>query len=160
MGSPSLIVPARKMTVGPALLLLLVLWPAAAQEESPYEKFQRQHVDTAPGWEQDLDLYCKLMIQRRNVSVDFCKPVNSFIHKELEVITAVCGAAGTPCPGNYHYSNSNFTVTDCRAMGAWPNCNYRGSQDQKQICLACDNGEPVHYGRPAECGKKAGWGGN
>ncbi|XP_067398643.1 ribonuclease-like [Emydura macquarii macquarii] len=148
------------MTLGPALLLLLVLWPAAAQRETPYEKFQRQHVDTAPGWEPDPSRYCNLMMPRRNMTVGFCKQLNSFVHGDLGLITNVCGAGGTPRHGDFHYSNSPFNVTDCRARGAWPNCNYRGSQDQKRICLACTNGVPVHYAKPAVCSKKAFWGGD
>ncbi|XP_067419813.1 ribonuclease-like [Emydura macquarii macquarii] len=139
------------MTVGATLLLLLTLWPAAAQGETQCEKFQRQHVDIAPGWEPDLSLYCRCMMLLRDMTVDFCKQLNSFIHRDLAVITAVCSAGGTPRHGDFHYSNSPSNVTDCRARGAWPNCNYWGSEDKKQICLACDNGEPVHYGRPADC---------
>ncbi|XP_039354948.1 ribonuclease-like [Mauremys reevesii] len=149
--------PAMKTRLSPGLLLLIFLLPAclaAAGRETPYEKFQRQHVDTSGSWEPDPNRYCNLMMPRRNMTVSFCKDLNSFIHGALAVITAVCGSGGTWHHGDFYYSNSPFQVTDCQTTGAsrWPHCIYRGDGRSRRICVACQNGQPVHYARPSVCG--------
>ncbi|XP_030395659.1 ribonuclease-like isoform X1 [Gopherus evgoodei] len=149
--------PAMKTRLGPGLLLLIFLLPAcltAAGRETPYEKFQRQHVDTSGSWEPDPNRYCNLMMPRRNMTVSFCKDLNSFVHGALAMITAVCGSGGTWHHEDFYYSNSPFQVTDCQTTGAsrWPRCIYRGDICSKRICVACKNGQPVHFAQPSVCG--------
>ncbi|XP_050774003.1 ribonuclease-like [Gopherus flavomarginatus] len=149
--------PAMKTRLGPGLLLLIFLLPAcltAAGRETPYKKFQRQHVDTSGSWEPDPNRYCNLMMPRRNMTVSFCKDLNSFVHGALAMITAVCGSGGTWHHEDFYYSNSPFQVTDCQTTGAsrWPRCIYRGDICSKRICVACKNGQPVHFARPSVCG--------
>uniref|UniRef100_A0A8C4Y5R9 Ribonuclease A-domain domain-containing protein n=1 Tax=Gopherus evgoodei TaxID=1825980 RepID=A0A8C4Y5R9_9SAUR len=133
-----------KTRLGPGLLLLIFLFPAcltAAGRETPYEKFQRQHVDTSGSWEPDPNRYCNLMMPRRNMTVSFCKDLNSFVHGALAMITAVCGSGGTWHHEDFYYSNSPFQVTDCQTTGA-SRC---GSSSTSRIVIACVDGEPVHF---------------
>ncbi|KAM7150790.1 ribonuclease-like [Macrochelys suwanniensis] len=149
--------PAMKKRMGPCLLLLIFLLPAclaAAWRETPYEKFQRQHVDTSGRWEPDPNRYCNLMMPRRSMTVSSCKDLNSFVHGALAGIAAVCGSGGRRHHGDIYYSNSPFQVTDCKTTGAshWPRCDYKGVVSSKRICVACENGQPVHYALPSVCG--------
>ncbi|XP_048676278.1 ribonuclease isoform X1 [Caretta caretta] len=148
--------PTMKKRMGPGLLLLIFLllaYMAMARRETPYEKFQRQHVDTSRSWEPDPNRYCNLMMLRRNMTVSSCKELNSFVHGVLAGVVAICSSEGTWHHGNFYYSNSPFPVTDCQTTGAslWPRCIYRGAVSHKRICVACTNEQPVHYALPSVC---------
>ncbi|XP_074838839.1 ribonuclease-like [Carettochelys insculpta] len=148
--------PRTRMGPGPLPLLLPLLLSAGlgtAQRETPFQKFQRQHVDPSPRWEPDPRVYCNRMMAQRRMTVPVCKEINSFVHGALDGIVAVCGRGGTLIHGNYHYSNAPFLVTDCQLTGGSrsPNCIYRGVYGPKRICVACDGGRPVHYAHPRVC---------
>nr|XP_056719009.1 ribonuclease-like [Euleptes europaea] len=135
----------------PMLLLLLALLgplPASAQRENRHQKFQRQHVDY-PKTNPDLDArrYCNLMMQRRGMASNACKPTNTFIHGNPEDVDAVCTHGGTYSSENYYDSNTPFESTSCRITGGSqkPPCNYRGRATSQPIRVACVNGVPVHF---------------
>uniref|UniRef100_A0A8D0BKB5 Ribonuclease A-domain domain-containing protein n=1 Tax=Salvator merianae TaxID=96440 RepID=A0A8D0BKB5_SALMN len=140
---------------GSVLLLLVVLlgpWPAPAQRESRHDKFLRQHLDfpkTNRDW--DARRYCSLMMQRRGMTVDVCKPSNTFIHADHLAVHAICSTGGAYHSENYYDSSASFELTACRLVGGGsqrPPCNYRGKVSNQRIRVACLNGEPVHFKAP------------
>ncbi|XP_054848239.1 ribonuclease-like [Eublepharis macularius] len=140
-------------SVCPILLLLLVLLgplPSSSQRETRHQKFQRQHVDfpkTNPEW--DARRYCNLMMQRRGMSTDTCKPSNTFIHGSPEDVDAICTHGGTYSSDNFYNSNAHFEITSCRITGGSqrPPCNYRGILSSQRVQVACLNSLPVHFKR-------------
>ncbi|XP_048373781.1 ribonuclease-like [Sphaerodactylus townsendi] len=138
-------------SIGPILLLLLALLgplPAFTQRETRHQKFQRQHVDF-PKTSPDLDprRYCNLMMQRRKMAGDTCKPSNTFVHGNPEDVDAVCTHGGVYSSENYYDSNISFEITSCRISGGSqrPPCNYRGRLSTQNIRVACINNMPVHF---------------
>ncbi|XP_067388287.1 ribonuclease-like [Emydura macquarii macquarii] len=136
----------------PALLLLLlvVLLPcglALGRRETRHEKFLRQHVDFPRSSAPDARRYCDLLMARRNLTADACKPTNTFVHAPPAQVDAVCGPGGTPATENYHDSNGPFPLTTCRVTGGSqrPPCSYRGRTSTGRIRVACVGGMPVHY---------------
>uniref|UniRef100_A0A8C3XMM7 Ribonuclease n=1 Tax=Chelydra serpentina TaxID=8475 RepID=A0A8C3XMM7_CHESE len=138
----------------PVLLLLLVLLPAClalGQRETRHEKFHRQHVDFPKTRAPDARRYCNLLMPRRNLTADACKPTNTFIHAGPGEVDSVyvCGRAGRHAGRNLHDSNNRYRITTCRLSGGSPRppCNYRGSSSTRRIRVACVGGLPVHYDR-------------
>uniref|UniRef100_A0A8C1VLA7 Ribonuclease like 2 n=1 Tax=Cyprinus carpio TaxID=7962 RepID=A0A8C1VLA7_CYPCA len=78
-----------------------------------------------------------------------CKPVNSFIQADQDVIKAVCGGGK-----NYRLFQSGqpFPVVTCKLKSGqtYPNCKYRGKLSTCDIVLGCEHGFPVHYERSVE----------
>ncbi|TFJ99628.1 putative RNA-binding protein Luc7-like 1 [Platysternon megacephalum] len=132
------------------LLLLLVLLPAClalGRRETRHEKFHRQHVDFPKTSAPDARRYCNLLMPRRNLTADTCKPTNTFIHAGPAEVDGVCHSGGTPSTENYYDSNVPFELTTCRLAGGAqrPPCNYRGRTSTQRIRVACVGGLPVHY---------------
>ncbi|XP_036054629.1 ribonuclease pancreatic [Onychomys torridus] len=133
------------------LLLLVAGWvqPSLGKETSAM-KFKRQHVDS--GSPSSSPTYCNQMMQRREMTKGSCKPVNTFVHESLEDIQAVCSQENVKCKNgrtNCYKSRSALHITDCHLTGSskYPNCQYKTSQQQKHIIVACEGNPfvPVHF---------------
>ncbi|XP_061445920.1 ribonuclease-like [Rhineura floridana] len=144
-----------QMAAYSVLLLLMVLLgplPAFTQRESRHDKFLRQHIDyPKTGSDVDARRYCNLMMQRRGMTNNVCKPSNTFIHGHHMAVYGICSNEGTYYSGNYYDSNTPFDITSCRLVGGGsqrPPCNYRGRLSFQRVRVACINGEPVHFQMP------------
>uniref|UniRef100_A0A8D0BBI0 Ribonuclease A-domain domain-containing protein n=1 Tax=Salvator merianae TaxID=96440 RepID=A0A8D0BBI0_SALMN len=73
--------------------------------------------------------YCDFMMTNRSLNSDNCKPRNTFINDNPDVIANVCQGDGTPY-GNFTDSKLHFSMVDC---------NYTGGSYPK-----CKHGYPVH----------------
>ncbi|XP_025051228.1 ribonuclease-like [Alligator sinensis] len=129
------------------LLVFLLACFALARRETRHEKFRRQHVDFPKTSIPDARRYCNLLMQQRNLTVDICKPSNTFIHAEPAQVDSVCTSGGTHHDENYYDSNVAFALTACRVVGGSqrPPCNYRPKLSTQRIRVACVNRVPVHY---------------
>ncbi|NP_001093575.1 ribonuclease like 2 precursor [Danio rerio] len=114
--------------------------------ESPYEKFLRQHVDP------DMSVQkCNSEISKRKITAkagNDCKKVNTFIQANKRDVNAVCGNAGNRVVDtNLTKSNQPFPVVTCQLKSGErrPHCQYRGRSSTRYIVLRCDKGWPVHY---------------
>ncbi|KAG2468175.1 ANG4 protein, partial [Polypterus senegalus] len=113
-------------------------------EETPYEKFVRQHIDDS---NVNVDNnYCNTMM--KEINTETCKPVNTFIHANVKAVEDVCLIK--PIHDNIHQSNDKFNVTTCRNKNNTPNppCYYTPENTELKIKIACENNKPVHYERP------------
>nr|AHI58779.1 pancreatic ribonuclease [Martes flavigula] len=136
----------------PLVLMLLVLGcvqPFLAKE-SQAEKFQRQHMD--PDTSTVTSSYCNEMMKRRNMTVGFCKPANTFIHEPLPDVQVICFQGNVPCKNtksNCHKSSSKMSITDCHLKNGskYPKCDYETQQQEKFIIVACEcvQYETVHF---------------
>uniref|UniRef100_A0A3B3SE68 Ribonuclease A-domain domain-containing protein n=1 Tax=Paramormyrops kingsleyae TaxID=1676925 RepID=A0A3B3SE68_9TELE len=107
--------------------------------EDPRQKFLKHHV-TKNMTEGDCDNAMK------KVNNENCKPVNTFIvSKEKKAITDICGTAGCTCSSNLRISNKPFEVITCNRVSKKPPCKYMGQKSSKNIILACERNNPVHY---------------
>ncbi len=113
-----------------------------------YQKFLTQHL--APNVNREM---CTSEIRKRNIGSETgeCKPVNSFIQADENLIKAVC-ARNNRLNSNLFQNNQPFPLVTCRLQrGQWPNCEYyTGRLSTLYIVLACDQGLPVHYERSTE----------
>ncbi|XP_023604751.1 ribonuclease pancreatic [Myotis lucifugus] len=138
------------------LVLLVLGWvQPSLVKESPAMKFQRRHMD--PGGPSNNSNYCNQMMRRRNMTEGRCKPVNTFIHKPLADVQAICLQGNTPCKHgqpNCHKSSSRMKITDCRETNGsqYPNCDYRNSHKERHIIVACAGNPyvPVHFDASVE----------
>uniref|UniRef100_A0A8C8RWJ2 Ribonuclease A-domain domain-containing protein n=1 Tax=Pelusios castaneus TaxID=367368 RepID=A0A8C8RWJ2_9SAUR len=91
--------------------------------------------------------YCNLLMPRRNLTANACKPTNTFIHAEHAEVDSICRSGGTLSTENYYDSHTAFPLTTCRLAGGAqkPPCNYRGRTSTQRIRVACVGGVPVHY---------------
>ncbi|KAL6032463.1 hypothetical protein STEG23_021741 [Scotinomys teguina] len=135
-----------------SLLVLVLGWvqPSLGKESSA-QKFKRQHVDSE-GSSSSSPTYCNQMMKSRDMTKGSCKPVNTFVHEPLEDIQAVCSQINVKCKNgqaNCYKSQSALHITDCRLTGSskYPNCQYKTSQQQKHIIVACEGNPsvPVHF---------------
>ncbi|MGH0161231.1 UNVERIFIED_CONTAM: hypothetical protein FKN15_076451 [Acipenser sinensis] len=134
----------------PALLLLLLLAVMYATlvlaNETPYQKFLRQHYHHG-GMSVQM---CDSEMRKRSL-VNPCKETNSFIIAQKNDIIAVCNKAGksyTTSQGKLMRISLNpFSVVTCKLRGASdrPPCNYRGNSSTRKSVIACENNLPVHY---------------
>lgn len=145
----------KSVALFPVLVLVLLVlgWaqPSLGKETSA-EKFQRQHMDSASSPGNLSPTYCNQMMQRRNMTTGTCKPVNTFVHESVKDVQAVCSQENVTCKNgktNCYKSSNSLHITDCRTTGSskYPNCDYRTSQMQKQIIVACEGNPfvPVHF---------------
>uniref|UniRef100_A0A7N4P6I0 Ribonuclease A family member 1, pancreatic n=2 Tax=Sarcophilus harrisii TaxID=9305 RepID=A0A7N4P6I0_SARHA len=132
-------------------LFLVGLVHQSAGKESPAKKFQRQHMDSENSSVTDRN-YCNHMMKARNMTKGRCKPVNTFIHEPKEVVDAICQEPNITCKNgqpNCHQSSKPMILTHCRQTGAskYPNCQYRASQLNNSIIVACEGKVyvPVHF---------------
>ncbi|XP_059037009.1 ribonuclease pancreatic-like [Mustela lutreola] len=134
------------------VLVLLVLGsvqPSLAKELRA-EKFLRQHIDSNTSTVNAS--YCNQMMKRRNMTVRFCKPVNTFIHEPLPDVQVICFQGNVTCKNgkpNCHQSSSKMCITDCRLKkgSKYPKCDYETKQQEKFIIVACEcvQYETVHF---------------
>nr|Q9WUR4.1 RecName: Full=Ribonuclease pancreatic; AltName: Full=RNase 1; AltName: Full=RNase A; Flags: Precursor [Myodes glareolus]CAB41470.1 pancreatic ribonuclease [Myodes glareolus] len=133
------------------LLVLVFGWvqPSLGKETSA-QKFERQHMDSTGS--SSSPTYCNQMMKRRNMTQGYCKPVNTFVHKPLANVQAVCSQKNVTCKNgnsNCYKSHSALPITDCRLKGnsKYPNCDYQTNQLQKHIIVACEGSPfvPVHF---------------
>nr|AGF41077.1 RNase1 [Rhinopoma hardwickii] len=139
------------------LMLLVLGWvPPSLGKESRTMKFQRQHMDPGnyPGNNSN---YCNEMMRRRKMTQGWCKPVNTFVHESLADVQAICLQGKVTCKNgqpNCHQSHSSMNITDCRltAGSKYPNCEYRTSQKDRHIIVACEGNPyvPVHFDASVE----------
>lgn len=133
------------------LLVLVVGWvQLSLGKETSAMKFERQHVDSDSS--SSSPTYCNQMMKRREMTKGSCKPVNTFVHESLQDIHAVCSQENVKCKNgqtNCYKSHSALRITDCRLTGSskYPNCEYKTSQQQKHIIVACEGNPfvPVHF---------------
>ncbi|XP_035862012.1 ribonuclease pancreatic gamma-type-like isoform X2 [Sander lucioperca] len=122
-------------------------------EETPVEKFKRQHIyqNMAPN-------RCQAVITERDikdVKTNKCKEKNTFIDASYDKVKKVCGDEGEPIKiGNkilrISRENFNFRVVDCKCNenNYFPKCDCSGSSGNKRIVIDCDqNKNPDHYER-------------
>nr|AGF41079.1 RNase1 beta1 [Tadarida brasiliensis] len=132
------------------VLLVLGLVQPSLGQETPAERFQRQHMDS-DGNPNNNPNYCNQMMRRRRMTEGRCKPVNTFVHEPLVDVRAICIQPNIRCrngQNNCHKSRSSMRVTDCRLKNGsrYPNCAYHTSPAKRQITVACDgNRVPVHF---------------
>ncbi|KAK2506687.1 hypothetical protein MC885_002271 [Smutsia gigantea] len=146
----------KSVVLLPLLVLALLVLGCVLGKESPFMKFQRQHMDpgSAPSGSSS---YCNQMMRRRNMTQGWCKPVNTFVHEPLEDVEAVCLQGNVTCKNgqpNCHQSRSSMRITDCRLTGGskYPNCAYRASPKERYIIVACEGKPylPVHFDASVE----------
>ncbi|XP_037358847.1 ribonuclease 4 [Talpa occidentalis] len=136
-----------------SLLLLLVLTllglglvqPSYGQDYM-FQRFLRQHVD--PRVVGGNDGYCNLMMQRRRMTQNHCKPVNTFIHEDIWNIRSICSTTTIQCKnGRMNCHEGVMKVTDCRETGSSraPNCRYRATSSIRHVVIACEAMVPVHF---------------
>nr|AGF41081.1 RNase1 beta3 [Tadarida brasiliensis] len=131
------------------VLLVLGLVQPSLGQESGARKFKQQHMDSNSRHLPNSN-YCNKMMKKRKMTVDACKPVNTFVHESLTDVKAICNQRNIRCKNgqnNCHKSRSSMRVTDCRLTNGsrHPNCKYRTSPAKRQIIVACDkNRVPVH----------------
>ncbi|KAM4881518.1 ribonuclease pancreatic isoform 1-T2 [Thomomys bottae] len=138
------------------LSLLVVGWAQLSlSKETQAMKFLRQHMDSTGS--SSSPTYCNQMMQHRNMTQGWCKPVNTFIHEPLVDIQAVCTQNKISCKDGKsicYQSNDKMNITECRLTGSskYPNCNYRTSQKERHIIVACDGNPfvPVHFDASVE----------
>ncbi|KAF0877875.1 RNAS1 Ribonuclease, partial [Crocuta crocuta] len=136
------------------LLVLVLLALGCVQtslgKESRVMKFQWQHVDSDTTTSSPS--YCNEMMKRRDMTDGWCKPVNTFVHKPLADIQAVCHQRNVTCKNgqpNCHKSTSKMNITNCHLKhgSKYPKCTYQTSQEKKYIIVACEGDPimPVHF---------------
>ncbi|XP_054986769.1 ribonuclease 4 [Sorex araneus] len=138
-----------------SLLLLLVLTllglglikPSYGQDLM-YQRFLRQHMD--PDGAGGTDGYCNVMMQRRRMTWNRCKPVNTFIHENIWTTRSICYTPNIQCKnGNMNCHEGIVKVTDCRESGVSraPNCRYRAMGRTRRVVIACEGNPkvPVHF---------------
>nr|Q9WUV4.1 RecName: Full=Ribonuclease pancreatic; AltName: Full=RNase 1; AltName: Full=RNase A; Flags: Precursor [Niviventer cremoriventer]CAB41482.1 pancreatic ribonuclease [Niviventer cremoriventer] len=135
-----------------SLLVLVLGWvQPSLSKESSADKFKRQHMDTE-GSSNSSPTYCNQMMTRGDMTNGSCKPVNTFVHEPLADVQAICSQENVTCKNgkkNCYKSTSALHITDCRLKGnsKYPNCDYKTSDYQKHIIIACDGNPsvPVHF---------------
>ncbi|XP_058624188.1 ribonuclease-like 3 [Onychostoma macrolepis] len=134
-----------------AVTLLLVLSASFTSQESPYEKFVRQHVGP------DMNEHkCDTEIRDKEIHYPgpekHCKKKNTFIQADEAHIKTVCGTGGKKQSGNLYKSSTPFPVITCELLNPdkHPNCKYKGKKSTPYIILACNGGLPVHYEKEDE----------
>ncbi|XP_012891147.1 PREDICTED: ribonuclease pancreatic [Dipodomys ordii] len=138
------------------LALLVLTWVQVSMgKESQAMKFLRQHMDSDGS--SSSPTYCNLMMQHRNMTQGWCKPVNTFVHEPVEDVQAVCFQKKISCKDGQsicYQSNARMNITDCRLTGnsKYPNCTYRTSQKERHIIVACEGNPyvPVHFDASVE----------
>ncbi|XP_076787182.1 ribonuclease pancreatic-like [Arvicanthis niloticus] len=135
------------------LFVLVLGWvqPSLGQE-SKVEKFKRQHIDPE-GFFNGSPTYCNEMMASQKMTEGSCKPKNTFVHKSLEDVQAVCSQEKVTCKNkknNCYKSKATMQITDCSLLGnsKYPNCKYKTTHNlQKQIIVACEGNpsQPVHF---------------
>ncbi|XP_012589423.1 PREDICTED: ribonuclease 4 [Condylura cristata] len=131
------------------LLELVLVRPSYGQNRM-FQRFLRQHVD--PQGAGGNDGYCNLMMQRRRMTQNQCKRVNTFIHEDIWNIRSICSTTNIPCKnGRMNCHEGVVKVTDCRETGSSraPNCRYRATTSPRRVVIACDGSPelPVHFDR-------------
>nr|CDG32146.1 TPA: ribonuclease A C3 [Sorex araneus] len=143
------------------LLALMLLGPRCSlSQETPAQRFMRQHIVGAVPPSTDTT-YCDDMMLRRHINEYSCKESNSFVHTAPLSATAVCRERLTACRNgivNCHKSVSAMYVTKCNLRGGsrYPNCEYRNNLVRAHIVVLCNDQTPplpVHldhlvYGPP------------
>ncbi|KAM9645557.1 ribonuclease 4 [Trichechus inunguis] len=129
------------------LLGLVLVQPSYGQDRM-YQRFLRQHVD--PQGTGGNDSYCNLMMQRRKMTTNRCKPFNTFIHENIWNIHSICSTTNIQCKnGKMNCHESVVKVTDCKETGSSraPNCRYRAMANTRRVVIACDGNPkvPVHF---------------
>nr|Q9WUX6.1 RecName: Full=Ribonuclease pancreatic; AltName: Full=RNase 1; AltName: Full=RNase A; Flags: Precursor [Uranomys ruddi]CAB41486.1 pancreatic ribonuclease [Uranomys ruddi] len=141
----------KSLILFPLLVLVLGWVQPSLARESPAMKFERQHMDS-DGASSSSSTYCNQMMKRREMTKESCKPVNTFVHEPLADVQAVCSQENVTCKNgkqNCYKSTSALHITDCRLKdnSKYPNCDYKTSQYQKHIIVACEGNPyvPVHF---------------
>ncbi|XP_036300744.1 ribonuclease 4-like isoform X1 [Pipistrellus kuhlii] len=155
---------ALQKTLSLLLLLLLTLLGLRLVKlfygETPYEKFQRQHVDSEESG--DTDLYCNTMMEKRGMTSGHCKDFNTFIHENIRTINNICKNPHIRCKrGTMNCHEGVVKVTDCKhthfkapyssdrvIMERYqpPTCNYQAWASTRRVVIACEDNPlvPVH----------------
>ncbi|XP_067397555.1 ribonuclease-like, partial [Emydura macquarii macquarii] len=96
------------------LLVLLATWLALARGETPFQRFQRQHVAPPKTGDENERAYCNRMMQDRDMTSPVCKPYNTFIHDGYRKrITDLCIAVWKPQGGVKRESRIEFPLINC-----------------------------------------------
>uniref|UniRef100_A0AAZ1X2S5 Ribonuclease A-domain domain-containing protein n=1 Tax=Oreochromis aureus TaxID=47969 RepID=A0AAZ1X2S5_OREAU len=154
-GAPS--TPTETMRIMFAGLLLVLLFdtglsklanlqPKQQQNETPYEKFRRQHVDAKMSAEK-----CDTEIKNRQIyDVNSrCKFTNTFILSDDKEVKAICNGQGRyDRKSRMTKSVSKFSVVICKLKKKRtrePKCQYEGKRLTNRIILVkCKGKLPVH----------------
>ncbi|KAM5235244.1 ribonuclease 4-like [Ctenodactylus gundi] len=130
-----------------ALLGLGLVQPSFGQDRM-YQRFLRQHVHSQQTG--GSDHYCNVMMQRRRMTNQQCKPVNTFIHETVWNIRSICSTTNIECKnGRMNCHEGVMKVTDCKETGSSraPNCRYRAFPSTRRVVIACEGNPevPVHF---------------
>ncbi|XP_039462467.1 ribonuclease-like [Oreochromis aureus] len=116
------------------------------QNETPYEKFKRQHVDAKMTAKK-----CEAEIKNKQIyNVDnSCKDTNTFILSDYEKVKAICNGHGSPHKNTcLTESKAKFSIVKCELKnngGRKPNCQYKGKLLTNRIVVVQCGGLPVHF---------------
>lgn len=128
-------------------LLLLLLSADGLANETPYDKFKRQHVDATMTKDN-----CDTQISRKKIYKNGveCKPINTFILSQEETVKSICNGVGRVVDQNEGKTESNiqFRVVVCTLNSGKiePNCKYDGEDlTGRRVVVKCKNKLPVHY---------------
>lgn len=116
------------------------------QNETPDEKFKRQHVDAKMTAKK-----CDAVIKNKQIyNVDnTCKDTNTFILSDYEKVKAICNGHGSPHKNTcLTESKAKFSIVKCELKnngGRKPKCQYKGKLLTNRIVVVQCGGLPVHY---------------
>uniref|UniRef100_A0A669C1P0 Ribonuclease A-domain domain-containing protein n=1 Tax=Oreochromis niloticus TaxID=8128 RepID=A0A669C1P0_ORENI len=116
------------------------------KNETPYEKFKRQHVDAKMTAKK-----CDAEIKNKQIyNVDnSCKKANTFILSDYEKVKAICNGHGSPHKNTcLTESKAKFSIVKCELKnngGRKPNCQYKGKLLTNRIVVVQCGGLPVHF---------------
>ncbi|XP_041947865.1 angiogenin-4-like isoform X2 [Alosa sapidissima] len=123
-------------------------------QETPYEKFLRQHVIG----EMDAKDCTKVIKKKSIASNGKCKPVNTFIVTSNKLqVDEVC-TKGKRFNPNYRQSVNKFNVVTCRkAKDEKLPCAYEGKKQDRYVVLVCEDGLPVHFNKTVKMFNTTTW---
>uniref|UniRef100_A0A8C9ZJB4 Ribonuclease A-domain domain-containing protein n=1 Tax=Sander lucioperca TaxID=283035 RepID=A0A8C9ZJB4_SANLU len=134
-----------KISIFAGVLLISAALISVDGEETPAEKFEREHIIT-----QIMTVgQCTKFINEKHVEVNrACKPEHTFIHTTTSAaVNAICD--GTVGQSVAKVSTVPFNIVVCKLKsGQHPNCVYEIEDYNRYIVVPCDvKGDPVLFDR-------------
>uniref|UniRef100_A0A3Q2CD80 Ribonuclease A-domain domain-containing protein n=1 Tax=Cyprinodon variegatus TaxID=28743 RepID=A0A3Q2CD80_CYPVA len=112
-------------------------------------KFKIQHIIKPDEMEKGCDAVINSR-QIRNEHTGKCKPLNTFILHSVENVIPVCESGVAITGKNLKKSKGKFHTVLCSLSGNENDnpCRYTSINENENIVIACEAGEPVHLEDP------------